>query len=244
MTSSPPSSTRWAGIAAALRDDIRSGRCASGARLPSEAELATRFRVNRHTVRQALQALASEGLVRARQGSGTFVCERLLAHVLSRRTRLGLSLAEAGEVARRELLAHVERPAPEWASGPQGLNCARVTQLESRAWLRERVISLSRSAFPLPRLAGIAEAFERSGSVTAALADLGVADYTRERSTISARLPSAAEAQALGRLPSEPVLVVDYRNLDLGGLPVEVGQTVFAADAVQLAVHAQGWEPA
>ena len=76
----------------------------------------------------------------------------------------------------------------------------------------------------------------RSGSVTQALRDCGVADYLRARSTVSARLPTQAEADRLARPATQPVLVVQYVNVDRGGLPVEAGVTLFAADAVQLTV--------
>lgn len=55
---------------------IRSGHFAPGDRLPSERQLAARFGVSRPTVREALSALESRGLVETRMGSGTFVAER------------------------------------------------------------------------------------------------------------------------------------------------------------------------
>ena len=60
----------WRQIADALRDEIASGVLAAGERMPTEAELALRFGVNRHTLRRALAALAADGLVRADQGRG------------------------------------------------------------------------------------------------------------------------------------------------------------------------------
>ena len=68
----------------------------------------------------------------------------------------------------------------------------------------------------------------------------GVPDYVRVRSTISTRLPTAAEADALARPVTQPVLVVQYVNADLQGVPVEAATTLFAADAVQLTVEADG----
>jgi GntR family transcriptional regulator, phosphonate transport system regulatory protein len=64
---------RWARIAAVLREEILDGRIAAGERLPNEQALADRFGVNRHTLRQAMQALAHEGHVHVVHGSGTFV---------------------------------------------------------------------------------------------------------------------------------------------------------------------------
>jgi GntR family transcriptional regulator, transcriptional repressor for pyruvate dehydrogenase complex len=56
-----------------IRGLIASGRLKSGDRLPPERELAERFRVSRTSVREALRALESRGLLEVRPGDGTFV---------------------------------------------------------------------------------------------------------------------------------------------------------------------------
>ncbi len=50
-------------IADALRDRIRSGDLKAGDRLPTQAELAEEFGVERGTVRQALRVLQEDGLL-------------------------------------------------------------------------------------------------------------------------------------------------------------------------------------
>ncbi|WEK48730.1 MAG: GntR family transcriptional regulator [Candidatus Kaistia colombiensis] len=62
----------WRQIADEIEADIRSERLRAGMQLPTESQLATRFAVNRHTVRRSLAELAARGLVRATQGRGTF----------------------------------------------------------------------------------------------------------------------------------------------------------------------------
>lgn len=59
-----------------LREKINSGVYAPGDQLPTEDELIAEYGVSRITVRQALSALASEGLIERRQGRGTFIAER------------------------------------------------------------------------------------------------------------------------------------------------------------------------
>ena len=229
--------TRWQAIAARLRADILAGRVAPGERLPNETALAERFGVNRHTLRQAVQALVREGHLNVRQGCGTFVRELVLDYALQRRTRLTESLARRGETAGRELLSHAVLPAGGWAEALKLPARAKVAVLETRSSVRGRRVGLSTAAFPCPRLAGIAAPVARHGSITRALAELGVADYTRSRSVVSTRLPTQAEADALARPMSQPVLVVQYVNVDRAGVPVEAGSTLFAADAVQLVVE-------
>jgi len=227
---------RWEAIAAALRSDILQGRCAPGERLPNEQVLARRFAVNRHTLRQAVQALAREGHLHVRQGRGTFVRELVLDYALRRRTRMTENLSGMGERAQRELLSHAPQRADAWSLALTVPPRSEVIVLDTRVSVRGRPIGLSHAAFPCPRLAGIADAVARHGGITAALREVGVADYTRARSTVSTRLPTHAEADALARAATQPVLVVQYVNIDHEGVPVEAGTTLFAADAVQLTV--------
>lgn len=55
---------------------ILGGRVLPGDKIPSEHELAERFGVSRHTVRQAVGELVSEGWLYREQGRGTFVRDR------------------------------------------------------------------------------------------------------------------------------------------------------------------------
>jgi DNA-binding FadR family transcriptional regulator len=56
-----------------LAEQIKSGKLAPGARLPTEQELTRAARVSRTVVREAVAALRAEGLVVTRQGVGAFV---------------------------------------------------------------------------------------------------------------------------------------------------------------------------
>jgi GntR family transcriptional repressor for pyruvate dehydrogenase complex len=60
-------------IVDALRERIANGTYARGGRLPTERELAQSFGVSAPTVREALRALTSLGLVEVRHGSGAYV---------------------------------------------------------------------------------------------------------------------------------------------------------------------------
>jgi GntR family transcriptional regulator len=59
-----------------LREKIVSGELEPGDKLPTELELIEQYGVSRITVRQALQALADEGLIERKQGRGTVVTAR------------------------------------------------------------------------------------------------------------------------------------------------------------------------
>lgn len=56
---------------------ISSGEIATGARLPSQRELAQSFGVGRSSIREALNALAVMGYLDVQQGRGTFIARKL-----------------------------------------------------------------------------------------------------------------------------------------------------------------------
>jgi GntR family transcriptional regulator len=64
---------RYQQIADTLRDEIRRGEHAVGRFLASEAKLTQRFKVSRHTVRDALRVLDELGLIARRRGAGSVV---------------------------------------------------------------------------------------------------------------------------------------------------------------------------
>ncbi|KAF2780948.1 MULTISPECIES: FadR/GntR family transcriptional regulator [unclassified Streptomyces] len=73
-------------VITALRQQITSGEWPIGSRIPTEPELVEQLGVARNTVREAVRALAHNGLLDIRQGSGTYVVATSeLAGVMQRR---------------------------------------------------------------------------------------------------------------------------------------------------------------
>ncbi|TXG93407.1 MAG: GntR family transcriptional regulator, partial [Rhodocyclaceae bacterium] len=64
-------------VAASLEKRILEGSLKPGDRLPPERELATELGVSRPSLREAIQKLASKGMLQSRQGGGTFVTAAL-----------------------------------------------------------------------------------------------------------------------------------------------------------------------
>ena len=75
-----PAVTRIADIVAKdLEQRILEGSLKAGDRLPSERNLALELNVSRPTLREAIQKLASKGLLETRHGGGSVVTDRLQA---------------------------------------------------------------------------------------------------------------------------------------------------------------------
>ncbi len=141
----PIKSTRiYEEIVRQIKAMIAEGRLKSGDRLPPERELAEKFVVSRTSVREALRALESLGLVEIRPGEGTFVrevsveslIEPLALMVLSEREAIaelfearrmlepaiaGLAAARATPDEIQEMERILEEQAKEIAAGHTGL---------------------------------------------------------------------------------------------------------------------------
>ncbi|MFB6894228.1 FadR/GntR family transcriptional regulator [Kitasatospora sp. NPDC056327] len=93
-------------VIAQLRGQITSGEWPVGSRIPTEAALVEQLGVARNTVREAVRALAHNGLLDIRQGSGTYVLATSeLAGVMHRR------FADADRAQVAELRATLETSA-------------------------------------------------------------------------------------------------------------------------------------
>lgn len=101
-------------VITALRTDIESGKIGGGKRLPTESQLTEIFGVSRTVVREAVAALAADGLVEARQGAGIFAVQQRLAAFQSLaatnkisiainvlEVRMGIEIESAGLAAQR-----------------------------------------------------------------------------------------------------------------------------------------------
>ena len=85
---SPTFSPLYQQIKALIMQGLQSGEWRPGDLIPSEVELAQRYKVSQGTVRKAIDELAAENLVVRRQGKGTFVATHHEAHARYRFLRL------------------------------------------------------------------------------------------------------------------------------------------------------------
>lgn len=227
----------WKSIAATLTAEIGEGHYRPGDKLPTEAALAQRFGVNRHTVRRALADMGERGLVHARRGAGVFVASKPTDYPLGRRVRFHQNLKAAGQTPDRQILRLETRPAD--AREAQALKLkegAPVHVYEGLSLADRAPLGLFRSVFPAARFPGLLAALEETQSVTAALARGGLDDYTRASTRLTAKLANPTQALHLRISEGAPILRTISVNVDPQGQPVEYGHSWFAGDRISLVV--------
>jgi len=228
----------WRQIGAAIEAAIKAGEHAPGDRLPTEAELAARFRVNRHTIRRAMEELEGRGMVRVEQGRGSFVAEDVLDYPLGPHTRFSDIIRAQNREPAGRLLRLVEIPAEARIAELLEIRPGRPVVLAERIAMADgRPVALGAHHFPAQRFPRIMALLREEPSITRALAESGVPDYRRRITRITARMPSNEEAEALQQSRSRPVLISEAVNVDAEGRPVDATLTRYAAGRAQLVVE-------
>lgn len=230
----------WSAIAGTLSSEIGAGHYRPGDKLPTEAALAARFGVNRHTVRHALAALAEQGLLHSRRGAGVFVTQRPTDYPLGRRVRFHQNVIAAGQTPSRRISRTETRPGDAEEARVLRLKPGDpVHVVEGVSMADGQPIAVFRSVFPAGRFPGLMALVQDTGSITRALGALGLPDYTRAETRLTARLADPVLALALAIRPGAPVLQTVALNVDPAGQPVEHGITWFAGDRVTMTVADQ-----
>lgn len=225
----------WKEISRALRVDIAEKIYTEGDKLPTEAELAARFGVNRHTVRHALKSLIEDGLLRSRRGAGVYVTAAPTDYPIGRRVRFHQNVLAGGQTPQKRILHIDHRPASDGEA--QALNLplrAPLVVYHGISLADDHPIALFSSHFPAELLPGMADALRETSGVTEALKRCGVSDYTRISTRISARIATATQANHLHNQEGAALIYTTGVNVDPDGTPVEFGQTWFVADRVTL----------
>lgn len=228
----------WKAIANALRSDMTEGRYAPGDKLPTEAALADRFGVNRHTVRHGISALVEEGLIRTRRGAGAFVAATPTDYPIGQRVRFHENLIAAGRRPEKRVLQVEERLATEGEALALRISSGNpVCAYHGLSLADGQPIAVVESVFATDQLEGLAKALKAYTSITEALGAVGVADYTRASTRLTAVRASATQALHLNVSEGDPLLKSTSVNEDENGKPVEYGRTWFAGDRVTLTLE-------
>ncbi|OWU85003.1 GntR family transcriptional regulator [Oceanicola sp. 22II-s10i] len=225
----------WKSIVSTLEDEIARGHYRPGDKIPTEAELATRFGVNRHTVRRGLSDLSERGILHARRGAGVFVATTPTEYPMGRRVRFHQNIRATGRTPERRMTRLETRPCD--AREAELLALAPGDQVlvsEGMSLSEGTPLAVFESLFPVTRLPGFEAALREIPSVTEALKRAGVPDYVRTETRLQAEPATATQALHLRLAEGAPLLKSTGLNKTPDGVPVEFGTTWFAGDRVTL----------
>jgi len=241
-----------------LRMRIREGVLEPGARVPSRNAIITKYGVGETAAKHALQILATEGLIEARAGSGSYVrkppAARQLEHDRLHFPGSPFGIEESASPADGMLVA--DRPAARFVSwehhteliAPPARIARRLgTAAEAAAALVTATrylmsvdgqpVQLATSYEPAGLTEGTAVALPEQGpfagrGVIERMRSIGI-EVDQVVEDLSVRTSLLAEAAALAIPAGSSVMVVERAHLS-GGEPVETADIVLPADRYQL----------
>lgn len=232
-----------------IADDLRSaidGReFAPGHRLPGVLVLSARFGASPNTIRQALNALARQGVVRTQPGLGTFVSDKVEPIELVKSSSAAMGLPDPdtdegglpdteGPWTFHSLRIRVE---PAGAFVAERLEISEGVSVVIRSWVRFKNDApwvIQRSYFPYDLVEGteIMEPGSLDKGTLRVLAGHGNAQ-ARCDDVITAAIPVPGDRQILELDEGVPVLILDRVSYD-SERPIRLSRSLYPADRHRL----------
>ncbi len=221
-----------------LKAALDAGEWLSGARLPSERELAARYGCSLITVRRALGELVREGRLERTRGRGTFV----LAPRVDVDFASTLSFAEEMQTRGLDPATRLVSARPEAAGGTVatalGLELGSPTLYLERLRLADgEPVLLEQVHLPAEHFPGLLASDLERGSLYDLLTERYGVRIARAREVLEPVLLRAREARLLERKPGSPALLVEGIASTAEGIPVEFGRTLIRGDRARYYVE-------
>lgn len=221
---SPSFQPLYVQIEALIVGALDAGEWRPGEAIPSEMELATRFRVSQGTVRKAIDALAAANLVVRRQGKGTFVATHTEEKSSTFRfLRIRRNDGRAEYPANRLLDVRRAKAAAEPArlleikTGEPVIVVRRVLEFKGEPVVLDEIV------LPAALFKGLTRATLDAyrGSMYSFFETRFGVRIVSAKEKITAVAADAAAAHVLKVRPGEPLLAVERVTSTYGGRPVE-----------------------
>lgn len=208
------------------------GRAQLGETFYSDQELCAMFGISRFTVRQAVQELVNEGLLRRVQGQGTFINTQKSDEVFGPRMDLPIQWARLGRPLTFEVVRFAVEP------GPADMSAQLLIAAEQPVLVVERLrrngpqaVSYDYRYIHPDFAAGITIDDARQESLLKLLS--GHVRLARADHRIEASIATTAIAKRLGIAKGSAVLVREMLYISADGLPVMAGRSLHPGDRIR-----------
>ena len=228
----PAFSPLYQQIKGLILQSLEAGDWKPGESIPSEMDLAARFRVSQGTVRKAIDELAAENLVVRRQGKGTFVATHSEQHVRDRFLKLLPDSGDEGPAQRTVLDCRRVRASAEVARSLQLRTGDSVVQVRRVLSFGGVPTILEDMWLPGNTFKGLtSEQMAGHQGPTYALFELefGVR-MVRAEEKIRAVAADAQQAQLLALPEGAPLLSVERLSYTYNDVPMELRRGLYRTD--------------
>ena len=206
--------------------------------LPSEVDLAKRYKVNRHTLRRAMEMLVTKGIVGKLQGKGTIVQQKSINYSIHGGTRFTETLENCGRQAESIVLRKIGIPSPKETAKQLEINEGEpIILVETLRKMDGVPFSVVSHHLPLNKVYAVMRDYE-AGSLHDFLYTHYRMKLKRTISLISAILPEQNDIDRLEISGNSPLLLVKSVNIDQATcIPIEFSTSRFKGISTQLSVE-------
>ena len=225
----PAFSPLYRQIKTLMTRSLQLGEWRPGDAIPSEIELAARFKVSQGTVRKAIDELATDNLLVRRQGKGTFVATHAEEKIQFRFLRLTPDDGEAGNLTRRFIDCRRLRPPADVARALQLRASDSAVQVRRVLSFKRQPVVLDDIWLPGALFKGLTA--ERLSEYRGPLYGLFESEFgvrmIRAEEKIRAVAADAAAADPLSLALGAPLLSVERLSMTYGDKPVELRRGLY-----------------
>ena len=223
-----------------VKRNISAGTLNTGDLLPSEAELCKTFDISRSTVRQAIGALESEGLVVRKQGRGTFVAEPKVRRKTEMVYSFTSEISSMGMTPSSTLIEfEVIEPTPDIVKvlelGNSDTKVYRFTRIRN---VDDEPLILETSFYPQYIYPKLTRELLQTHSFYSLLYHIGVVPFSADDS-YEAVILDEKQASLLGVEPGSCAFYHQRRTKTEDGRIYEYTRSYIRGDRVRLDVHMQ-----
>ena len=214
-----------------LRAEIASGTWQPGDLIPSERELSEQFGISRMTVRQALNELREEGILRREQGRGTYVAEPKIEQRLTRLTGFTEDMKRRALRSGARVLQQMWVDAPAAAAKALRITPGKQIVLLQRLRMAEgEPMAIESSYLHFSSMAGLLEENFENQSLYHCLSEKYGILPTRAEQKVEAAICREQDCQLLHIEPGSPVLRNRRITYDQRNKPFEYTHSIYRGD--------------
>jgi GntR family transcriptional regulator len=216
-------------IKALLTRSLQAGEWRPGEAIPSEVELALRFKVSQGTVRKAIDELATENLLVRRQGKGTFVATHAEENTQYRFLRLTPDAGTSASMQRRLLDCRRMRAPTDVSRALELKSGEPAVQLRRLLLADARPVVLDDIWLPGNQFKGLTS--EKLQGYRGPMYGLFETEFgvrmIRAEERIRALAANPEEAELLDLPTGTPLLLVERLSFTYGDRPVELRRGLY-----------------
>lgn len=211
-----------------IKQSIESNTFSAGDMLPSENELSEKYKISRMTVKQALDSLANEGLVKRIKGKGTFVADKKIEQNIQGLTGFSEDMMLRGMKPSSIVISngHVTTVPDDIFEELRSLDVNLVKRIR---FADGSPMGVEKSYIPISVIPIITEEIIKS-SIYGYLENVLDKKISYARQTLESSIASEETAKLLNIEVGAPTLILNRISFLEDGSPFEFTKTIFRGD--------------